>query len=51
MTSFLFFTFSKTLLSLIKISIGGVNEGAAAIPFSRYSYFEDLNLLCETTSG
>jgi len=33
LTSFSFLLFSKTLLALIKISIGGVNEGAAAFHF------------------
>jgi len=37
LTSFSFLLFSKTLLALIKISIGGVNEGAAALKFSNFS--------------
>jgi hypothetical protein len=35
MIAFSILVLFKTLLALIKISIGGVNEGAAAFPFSK----------------
>jgi hypothetical protein len=43
-TSFSFLFFSKTLLALNKISIGGVNKGTVAFPFSKYSFFEKMQL-------
>ena len=44
MTSFLFLELFKTPLALIKTSIGGVYFGAAAFPFSKWTFSEKMQL-------